>query len=139
MWIIPNVFDGQGNADIDEIGLQYEFQNDLKLYFLKPLSVKNVRQEEFRQAIIEPLLNLAEQEEAATGLHPASFMRIKERVKQALNESVKGDGHAQGWISPLRFAQFCFEEFETHDSEELNSPSQEELEAQRKPSRRIAA
>lgn len=56
MWIIPNVFDGQGNADIDEIGLQYEFQNDLKLYFLKPLSVKNVRQEEYRQAIIEPLL-----------------------------------------------------------------------------------
>ena len=104
--VIVNVFDGEGQADIDEIGLQNEFKRDLRLRF-ETLSVKDCTQEEFQVRIMKPLLQKAEAAEAAAGLHPANFMRVRDRVKRALANSKDTEGKDQGWINAAKYLKCC--------------------------------
>lgn len=104
--ILVNVFDGEGQADIDEIGLQNEFKQDLRLRF-ETLSVKDCTPEEFRARVMNPLLQKAEAAEEATGLHPAAFMRVRNLVKQALAESKDRADKPQGWIDAAKYLECC--------------------------------
>lgn len=104
--VIVNVFDGEGTADIDEIGLKNEFKNELKIQF-EALSVKDAEPEEFRTRIMMPLIQQAEEAEAATGQHPKAYMQIKDQVKSALNNCKDANGHEQGWISSADYIDLC--------------------------------
>lgn len=82
--VIANIYDGKGKVDIDEASLRSEF-GELKILF-QYFSVKNVSKETFLKEVTKPLTSLAEQAELAAGLHPIPYMRVKDEVKNRLNE-----------------------------------------------------
>ena len=56
---------------------------------------------------MEPLLRKAEAAEEAAGLHPAAFMRVRDRVKKALAESRDEAGGERGWIDAAEYLECC--------------------------------
>lgn len=107
--VIINQFDGEGKADIDEIGLKNEFKDDMDIHF-ESLSVKNTLPDVFRKRIMEPLIQQAEEAEAATGQHPMAYMQIKDQVKAALETSKDEAGRERGWIPSSDYVSICVKE-----------------------------
>ena len=105
--VIVNNFDDEGRADVDKISLKNEFKTDLTLEFVE-LSAKDATKQVFTKKIMNPLIALAEQADENFGLHPAAYMRVKDRIRQALKNAYKEK--KQGYIGADAYIQACTEE-----------------------------
>ena len=102
--VIVNIFDGQGRADVDEIGLKYEFKNELDLDFIK-ISAKDASKQAFQKEIMQPIIDRAEKADERFGSHPAVYMRIKDHIRQALRSAFEEKN--RGYIGAEDYIRYC--------------------------------
>ena len=105
--VFVNVFGNHGAAKIEKKRLAAEFP-EMELCF-EILSVKDAENEEFHAKVTEQLIHHARAAEKECGLWPASYMRIKDRIKEAFLQFDQ-KGLQRGWFPAAEYREFCQQE-----------------------------